>query len=232
MSLPKKLNTTKKEIIQIATRLFLERGFTDTSVKLISDALEISTGNLTFHYHTKEDMLAVLVEMLCDFQWKSMEEALHEGSSSLMTLCLELAAMAAICDENEIARDFYISAYTHSSTLNIIRVNDQIKARKLFAPYCQGWEDWNFAEAETLVSGIEYATLMSTSASPALPVRIAGALKAIMKIYGVPDEQCDACIQKVLQMDYQAISRNVLEQFKAYVHGVSEEQLHQYLLKQ
>ena len=231
MSPAKKLNTTKKEIIQVATRLFLERGFTDTSVKLISDALEISTGNLTFHYHTKEDMLSVLVEMLCDFQWKSMEEALNEGSSSLSTLCLELASMAAICDENEIARDFYISAYTHTSTLNIIRVNDQKKAQKLFAPYCQGWEDWNFAEAETLVSGIEYATLMSTPASPALPIRIAGALKAIMKIYGVPDDLCDECIQKVLQMDYRSLSRSVLEKFRAYVHGVSEAQLEQYLLK-
>ena len=95
MSSTKKLNATKKEIIQIATRLFLERGFTDTSVKLISDELEISTGNLTFHFHTKEDMLAVLVEMLCDYQWKTMESSLNEGSSSLMTLCLELAAMAA-----------------------------------------------------------------------------------------------------------------------------------------
>lgn len=232
MSSTKKLNATKKEIIQIATRLFLERGFTDTSVKLISDELEISTGNLTFHFHTKEDMLAVLVEMLCDYQWKTMESSLNEGSSSLMTLCLELAAMAAICAENEIARDFYISAYTHTQTLDIIRVNDQKKARKIFAAYCADWEDWNFAEAETLVSGIEYATLMSTPASPALPIRIAGALTNILKIYGVPDEECDGCIQQVLRMDYQSIGRRVLQDFKTYVHGVAEEQLKQYLIKQ
>ena len=106
MSASKKLNTTKKEIIQTAIRLFLERGFSNTSVKLISDKLGISTGNLTFHYPTKEHLLAVLVEMLCDFQWRSMETALEEGSSPLMALCLELSAMAAMCEENEIARDF------------------------------------------------------------------------------------------------------------------------------
>lgn len=228
----KKLNPTKKEIIQVAIRLFLERGFTDTSVKLISDTLKISTGNLTFHYPTKEHLLAVLVEMLCDFQWQSMEKALEEGSSPLMALCLELAAMASICEENEIARDFYLSVYMHPTTLNIIRENDQKKAKKLFGSYCAGWEEWNYAEAETLVSGIEYATLMNTACSPALPVRIAGALKCIMKMYGVPDGQCDGCIERVLQMDYRSIGRRVLDEFNAYIRSVSEEQLTEYILKQ
>lgn len=232
MSPPKKLNTTKKEIIQVATRLFLERGFSDTSVKLISDSLNISTGNLTFHYPTKEHLLAVLVEMLCDFQWKTMEVALDEGSSSLMALCLELPAMAAICEENSIARDFYLSAYTHSMTLDTIRVNDRKKAKRIFSPYCSDWTEQDFAEAEILVSGIEYATLMNTDCSPELSVRIAGALRGILKIYGVPDAQCDACIQKVLQMDYRTIGRRVLKDFINYVRNVSESQLERYLLKQ
>ena len=191
MSPPKKLNATKKEIIQVATRLFLERGFSDTTVKLISDTLNISTGNLTFHYPTKEHLLAVLVEMLCDFQWQTMEVALEEGSSPLMALCLQLSAMASICEENDIARDFYLSAYKYPMTLDIIRVNDEKKARTLFAPYCTAWQDCKFAEAETLVSGIEYATLMNTPSSPQLPVRLEGALKTILKIYGVPDTSCD-----------------------------------------
>ena len=232
MSPPKKLNATKKEIIQIATRLFLERGFSDTSVKLISDEMDISTGNLTFHYPTKEHLLAVLVKMLCDFQWRSMEIALEEGSSPLMALCLELAAMASICEENDVARDFYLSAYTHPMTLNIIRVSDQKKAEKLFADYCANWQSMTFAKAETLVSGIEYATLMNTPCSPSLPVRLAGALKAILKIYDVPDNEVDACIKKVLQMDYQIIGRQVLKEFTDYVHNVSEHQLEIYLLKQ
>ena len=232
MSALKKVNTTKKEIIQVATRLFLERGFSDTSVKLISDSLDISTGNLTFHYPTKEHLLAVLVEMLCDFQWKTMESTLDEGSSPLMALCLEIAAMAAICEEKEISRDFYLSAYTHPKTLNIIRCNDQKKAKKLFAAYCPKWQELDYAEAETLVSGIEYATLMNTACSPELPVRIAGALKTTLKIYGVPDEQCDECIQKVLQMDYRAIGRRILEDFTQYVHNISDTQLEGYLLKQ
>lgn len=231
MSPPKKLNATKKEIILVATRLFLERGFSDTSVKLISDQLGISTGNLTFHYPTKEHLLAVLVKMLCDFQWHTMEVALDDGSSPMMALCLELSAMAAICEENDIARDFYLSAYTHPMTLDLIRVSDQEKAKKLFGDTCSHWQDQEFSEAETLVSGIEYGTLMNTACSPELPVRVAGALKIILGIYNVSAAVCDDCVQKVLQMDYRSIGRSVLREFTEYVRNVSEEQLEQYLLK-
>ena len=230
MSAAKKLNTTKKEIILVASRMFLERGFSDTSVKLISDELGISTGNLTFHYPTKEHLLAVLVKMLCDFQWRSMETALEEGSSPLMALCLELAAMTAICEENTVSRDFYLSAYTHPMTLDIIRVSDQKKAENLFANYCGSWQTMTFTEAETLVSGIEYATLMNTPCSPPLSVRLSGALKAILKIYDVSDIEVDQCIEKVLQMDYQKIGRQVLKQFTNYVHNITEEQLENFLL--
>ena len=48
-----KTNSTKTEIVRVATRMFLEKGFTNTSVKMISDELGISTGNLTFHFPSK-----------------------------------------------------------------------------------------------------------------------------------------------------------------------------------
>ena len=63
--------TTRKEIIQVATKKFLELGYSNRSAKTISEEVGISTGNLTFHYPTKEHLLAKLTEMLCDFQWKT-----------------------------------------------------------------------------------------------------------------------------------------------------------------
>ena len=69
---------TKHKIIRVATRMFLEKGYTDTSVKMVSDELGISKGNFTFHFPSKEHILAELVEMLCKFQWMRMgEEAIY-----------------------------------------------------------------------------------------------------------------------------------------------------------
>ena len=81
----------------------------------------------------------------------------------------------------------------------------------------------NFAEAEVLVSGIEYATMMTTDDSSPLDVRIAGALHSIMMIYNVPEELRKRKVEKVLAMDYRSIGRRVLKEFKDYVEKANEQ---------
>lgn len=225
----RKINATKKEIVQVATRMFLEKGFTNTSVKSISDELGISTGNLTFHYPTKEHLLALLVEMLCDFQWHIMQVAQKEGNSQLLSFCLELPAIAATCEENPIAKDFYLSAYTYPMALDIIRRNDALKSQKVFGEYCLTWSENDFVEAENLMSGIEYAVLMTTDCSNPLPVRVKSALMAILRIYGVPEPLRSQTVQEVLTLDYRRIGKQVLDEFIQFVHDLTEEQVVDYL---
>lgn len=218
-----KSQLTKLEIIQVASDLFLEKGYSDTTAKAICNKLGMSTGNLTFYFPTKEDLLAVLAHMLCDFQWKMMEKEADEGVSSIMAFCLELTAMAAMSEMDEIAKDLYLAAYTSPVALEIIRRNDAIKAKSVFNEYCKGWTDEQFAEAETLVSGIEYATLMTTAASPSLQLRISGALNQILMIYGVPEDLRNKKINKVLDMDYTSIGARILNEFKKYVEKTNEQ---------
>lgn len=210
-------NAIKMAMVRVANRMFLERGFSNTSVKAIAQELGISTGHITFYYPTKEHLLAILVEKLCDFQWQMMNQTVDEGKTSLMAICLELVAMAAICEENEIAKDFYLSSYTNPMCLEIIRKSDTRRAKEVFGEYCTGWNEEDFAEAETLVSGIEYATLMTTPASASLEVRIAGALNQIMILYNVPENIRKMKIDKVLAMDYGNIGRRIFTEFTEYI---------------
>ena len=84
---------TRIEIIGEATKQFLENGYSNTTVSSIAKALEMSPGNLTFHYPTKEHLLTELADMLCKFQWEMMEREANEGVSSIMAVCLELTTM-------------------------------------------------------------------------------------------------------------------------------------------
>ena len=53
----------KREIMDTAKRLFIQKGFHDTSLRDIATALNISVGNLTYHYKKKEDLIeAILLE--------------------------------------------------------------------------------------------------------------------------------------------------------------------------
>lgn len=67
--------------------MFLAMGFTNTSVKSISDELNISPGNLTFHFPTKEHMLLELVKNLVNFHQQSIEEVYEQGLGDLAAYC-------------------------------------------------------------------------------------------------------------------------------------------------
>lgn len=225
----KKSASTKAEIVRVGLRMFLDKGFSGTSVKMISDELGISTGNLTFHFPSKWHLLSLMASILCDFRSKEIKNAVQKGDSPLAARCKELVSMVAICEENEIARDFYLQLYTHPMTLTILRKNGATRDRLVFAPYCKSWNDTHFAEAEALTTGIEFGTLMVTEDSADISVRIAGALSCIMNVYDVPADIRRAHIQKAAKNDYRSAARQSFLQFCAYVQGMDDKAIEKYL---
>lgn len=211
------LESTKNKILRVSTTMFLEVGYSKTSPQMIAKELEISTGNLTYYYPTKEHLLAVLTDLLCKYQWKMIKEEAEDGISLLLAICLELMTMAAACEESEVAKDFFVSTYQSPKCLEIIHNNDTARAKEVFAEYCPDWTDEQFREAEILVAGIEHATLNAIDKTVPLEIRISGALNTIMMIYNVPEEIRRIKIEKVLAMDYRSIGKRIFGEFKEYV---------------
>ena len=222
----RKIINTKLEILQCSMELFLDKGYTSSYITTIAKNLGISTGNLTFYFPTKEHLLAELVKELCVFQWQTMEKAATDGKSSLLAYLLELATIVSVCDENPVAKDFYLSAYTHSLPLKIIRENDTQKTKNVFSEYCKDWTETDFIIAENIVSGIEYSMLVTEDTEEvSLEKRIETGLDVIMKIYNVPSDVRSSLLQSVLSMDYREIGRNILNEFCIYVDEKNKAQL-------
>ncbi len=218
---------TKLEIKQVALHLFLEKGFTNVAVSEISKELGISKGNFTFHYATKEHLLTELIQDLCAFQWLVMEREV-EKNNSIMAYLFELTTMAGSCYNNPVAKDLYVSAYTHPMSLRTIRENDTEKAQRIFAAYCPDWKEKDFALAENIVSGIEYAMFLTVHEEEiTIDEKIEATLDAIMKIYNVPKDVREESMKKVLAMDYRKIGRRILEEFHDYVEMVNQKELEQ-----
>ena len=155
-----------------------------------------------------------------------MEKVTTDGKSSLLAYLLELATIASVCDENPVAKDFYISAYTHSLPLKIIRESDTQKTKTVFSEYCKGWSETDFIIAENIVSGIEYSMLVTEDTEEvSLEKRIETGLDVIMKLYDVPENIRKSLLQNVLSMDYREIGRNILNEFCIYVDEKNKAQL-------
>ncbi|MBQ2842618.1 MAG: TetR/AcrR family transcriptional regulator [Clostridia bacterium] len=207
----------KHEIIKTATALFLEVGYSKTSPQMIAKELGISTGNLTYHYPTKEHLLAVLVKMLCEFQEKLIVYEADKGLGPAMSICIELMTVAAACEENEVARDFFVSTFQSPMCLEYLRKSHVERAKRIFAEQCKDWSYEQFIEAEILVQGIDYATIISNDVSLSLDVRISGALNQILSIYNLPEDIRKQKIERVLALDCRGLGKRVLDGFKEFV---------------
>ena len=217
---------TKLEIIKLASEMFLTQGYTVASTKKLAAELDISVGNLAYHFPTKEHLLAELTMRLCDYHLIVMEAEIDEGRTSLLSYLLELTSMMAICEENEIAKDLYTSVYKHPMSLKLIRQSDTEKVKHVFAEYCPDWTDEDFALTENAVSGLEYASLMRENAEDVpLDRRVEKTLNVVMKAYNVPDEIREQKLRKVLSLDYRRIGRQLIAGFTEYVETVNQRAL-------
>ena len=217
MARKKVVNETKNAIIRVAIEMFLERGFTNTSARAIAAELGISTGNITFYFPSKEHLLMVLVEMLCDSQWSMLEQQADEEETALMAFCMETMTVAVACEQNEIARDLFLSVFQSELCRNLLRENHVARAERIFSEYCGDWTHQQFRIAEILVMGIQHAVIIPTDVEIPLPERIASALNQILSIYGVPENNRAEKIRRILALDYNDIRQRVREGSLRYV---------------
>lgn len=219
--------TTREKIIETANRLFLDEGYTRTPMSRIAKELGISTGNLTFHFPTKEHLLLELVKVMCRLQGEMTLGAARETDiSPLLAYALEITLQTALCERSEIARDFYVSAYTHPLTLTEIRTWDFHKASELFGEYNPNWTEDDFRRTEDIASGIEVAVLMTPCEDKiTLDEKIACTLHNLMKIYNVPDTASNRVIEQVLAIDYLTLSEVLLQQYRENLNCAEGDEL-------
>ncbi len=88
------MNHTRQQIIEVADKLFYERGFEHTSFADIADAVQISRGNFYYHFKSKDEILnAVIVLRLAKTramlqQWESQGPNAEERIRSFIHMML------------------------------------------------------------------------------------------------------------------------------------------------
>ena len=209
-------------VLQLASRRFIENGYTKTDKLAVAKELGISTGNVNFHYPTKEHLFVAFVEELCDFQWRLIDLFEHEDKSPLLALCIEFATMCAAAEENEAIRDIYLSAYRSPLSLAVIRENDTKKTRQIFSEFNPDWTDEQFEIMENLYSGIEYGVFSALgNTGQSLDLIVATGIDSILRLYNVPEDLRNQKIEKIIAMDYRSLGRKILIDFKDYITAVN-----------
>lgn len=213
MSLEIKAVSTKDRILKTAIDLFFEKGYTLTTARNVCERLGISTGNLTFHYPSKEYLLLALVERLCRYQ-SQLVEAYADTEDLVFKYALEMAAQTSACEDNEVAKDFYVSSYTIPMTLAKIREWEGEYTESVFKKYNPDWTKEDFVLAEITASGIELSILMSVQDEEiAFEDKLRIMLDSLLKLYNVPEKERSDVVDRVLASDYREFGRSFRSHF-------------------
>lgn len=209
------LSETEIQIVRAATKLFLERGFSKTTQRMIAEESGIGLGTLTYHFRAKEDLLHLLIEELMDFHSEVIEEAIGHTNSKLFSYAMEIAVQIALCENDKKAWDLYYSAYSHPVLFAYIKDWAAKKTCSLLGDRLPHMRESDFRNLENITSGIELAAFTSPcDRYYTLEDKIALTLDSMMKIYDIPAEERKATVAQIQQFDCATISREVFERFK------------------
>ena len=201
-----------------ATRLFLEKGFHNTSAKMICEEVGISPGNLTFWFPSKADILLEFTKKIMSYHTKFIEYNKNKGTEDLFTYCLEIVVQIVLCEERENIRDIYYSMYSEPITLAYLKDWTAEKNFNILGSYLPEWDLKRFRRAANVTCCIERSALAEPCTEDyTLEDKIYLTLTCLLKIYDFSKEDREKVIDRILKTDYQKIKTEMLKQLDEFI---------------
>lgn len=220
------VNTTKAEIIQVGIHLMLEKGFTATTIKEISEILGISKGNITFYFPTKEHLLLELTKEILDFHMKCIETVQQSGYSNLFAYCWEVVAQIGVCEDDEKMRDLYLAVYSHPRTVAMVKEWTANKNYILLKDRMPDWTQERFRLVENVACCIERSALTEPcTESYTFKKKVLLTVDSLLRLYDVEKKEREEVFVQIMQMDYHEIGKVLHRRFAEYTEKTNEKML-------
>ena len=203
---------TRRKILSVAMKLFLEKGYEKTTAKEVAETAGIISGSPFFQFGNKEGVLLDLVKQMFDGQFATAGMLAGEGADPLLLYALETALQLHIAEMSDPLRELYVTAYTLPRTSAYIYENMIDKIEAIFSPYLTGLEKNDFYELEIAAAGVmrgfmaRHCDLYFT-----IERKVMRCLSCCFKLYEVPREIYMPALQQALAVDLASVARMVVD---------------------
>ena len=121
---------TKRKILTVCVRLFLEQGYKNTSVGQIVDEAGVARGSYLNLFPTKDRILLELTETMFGGQFGVARSIADSKLPPVYAYAVETAIQLTLTEQNENLREIYIEAYSLPDTSEYIYLHRSDMARK------------------------------------------------------------------------------------------------------
>mgnify|MGYP002585923574 FL=1 len=208
---------TKRKILTVCVRLFLEQGYKETTITQIVEEAGIARGSFQNLFPTKDSVLMELVKNMFGGQFDAARSIVGGGLAPVYAYAAETAIQLTLTELNENLREIYIEAYTLPDTSEYIYLNTTAELKEIFGSNFPDYSDSDFYEMEIGTAGL-MRNYMAKKCDIHFPLekKLERFLTAAMRVYKVPEDEQKNVLGFVASLDIKSIAGEVMQRlFKA-----------------
>ena len=202
---------TKRKILTVCVRLFLEQGYKNTSVSQILDEAGVARGSYLNLFPTKDKILLDLTETMFGGQFDMARSIADTKLPPVYAYALETAIQLTLTELNENLREIYIEAYSLPETSEYIYLHTTAELKQIFSANFPDYSDSDFYEMEIGTAGL-MRSYMARKCDIHFPLerKLSRFLTAAMRVYRVPEDELEQTVRFVERLDIRSIAERVM----------------------
>lgn len=203
---------TKRRILAVCVKLFLERGYRRTTLAEIIKRADVSSSSFQNIFGAKDGVLTELVEFLFGNQFSSAKKLIGNQMSPVYIYALETSIQLTLTEMNENLREIYVESYTKREALEYIYRNTAQEIGSIFKSYLPEFTDKDFFITEVGTSGImrSYMARKCDDRYFTLEKKIDMFLEMSLSVYQVPPDERKKIIEYIHFLNIRNITEYVM----------------------
>ena len=202
---------TKRKILTVCVRLFLEQGYKSTSISQIVDEAGVARGSYLNLFPTKDKILLELTETMFGGQFGMARSIADTKLPPVYAYAVETAIQLTLTELNENLREIYIEAYSLPDTSEYIYLHTTAELKQIFGANFPDYSDSDFYEMEIGTAGL-MRNYMARKCDIHFPLerKLSRFLTAAMRVYRVPEDELEQAVRFVERLDIRSIAERVM----------------------
>jgi len=217
--LKREKGVSRSMILHSATKLFLEKGYSNTRVRDISNDSGVTYNEIFRMYEDKDTLLSHLINLVIAHQFEFSENYLKNITDDKLYLYVfESTLQLYIAESMEHIREMYAVSYSLPNTSHKIYEYITEKIENVFKDYLPHYETKDFYELEIACAGIMRGFIINPcNMYFTMDRKVRRFIKTTLKIYEVPKEKIEETIKFVESFDMKKLAKEVIDTLYEYI---------------
>lgn len=209
----------RAKVLHAAAKLFLEKGYTMSSLKEIAAAAGVNLSSMNQHFGPKDNILAELVKYVLEGQFQATANLLKDRTDDkILFYAAETTLQLHMAESSEHIRDVYKAAYSLPNTTQIIQNTITYKLEEIFSSRLPDLETKDFFELEIASGGIMRGFLsVPCDMYFTMERKVKRFLETTFKLYDVPKEKIQEAVEFISNFDFELIAKQTIDGMLQYL---------------